>query len=93
MREYAALALGRLQEPRAVGPLLGLLWNNRMSSVRMAATRALGAIGDLATRDDLRAAWFDRDINVFLAAQDALEHFGDAALCASDRAEARVVFQ
>ncbi len=82
VREYAALALGRLQEPRAVGPLLGLLRSGAGCSVRMAAARALGAIGDPATRAELRVAWFDRDINVFWAAQDALEHFGEASLCA-----------
>lgn len=82
VREYAALALGRLQEPCAIEPLLGLLWNDSDCGVRSRAARALGAIGAPTTRADLRAAWFDRDINVFWAAQDALERFGDASLCA-----------
>jgi len=77
-RGYAALALGRLQEPRAVGPLLGLLRNGAEAFERRYAVRALGAIGDPATRAALRAAWFDE---TFHAAQEALEHFGEETLC------------
>ena len=74
VRADAAVQLGRMKASRAVQPLMRLLAGDRSASVREAAARALGLIGDTATLPALqRAAQADDDHDVRHSAQFAAE--------------------
>ena len=73
MREGAASALGALQDPRALDPLLEALCDDRDASVRRAAAEALGELKDHRALDYLLQGLRDKDSGVREAAADAIE--------------------
>ena len=74
VREACAVALGRTKDPRALAPLVILLGNSR-TPVRLAAARALGALGDTAAVPALLTKL--RDDAIVSAVADALGALGD----------------
>lgn len=74
-----ALALGRIGDKRALDPLMVLL-GERYSDVKIAAATALGQIGDERAVNPLVKTMLEHSesnvVNVFNAAQDALERIG-----------------
>jgi len=71
IRRDAARALGELEDPRAVEPLIAAL-KDESFSVRKAAAEALGKIGDTRAVEPLSAALKDKDSDVRKAAAEAL---------------------
>ncbi|HET9454899.1 MAG TPA: HEAT repeat domain-containing protein [Gemmatimonadaceae bacterium] len=71
VRTYAALALGLLEDARAVHPLLECL-NDSDVNVRYHAIEALGRIGDPGAADPLAGIAESRDFFLSFAALDAL---------------------
>ena len=71
VRADAALALGNLQDPRALGPLIEAL-NDSNSGVRVDATRALFVLKDARTVDPLILVLSDEDSEVRAGAASAL---------------------
>ena len=71
VRTYSALALGLLEDPRAVQPLVAML-GDESSNVRFHAIEALGRIGSRAAAHPLAAVAESRDFDVAFAALDAL---------------------
>lgn len=59
-RRFSAQALGRIADPSAVVPLIGLL-NDAVPSVRLTALEALGQIGDPRADDRIRKLRSDAD--------------------------------
>lgn len=73
-REMAAIALGEIGDPRAVGPLIQAV---REGCVRSGAATALGQIGGAAVEPLIRALK-DEDVGVRLIAASALGDTRDA---------------
>ena len=73
----AALALGRIGDARAVGPLLSAL-HHRDTTVRWAAAQALGELGDTRAVEPLVVLLGDPHHDVQRAAAQALTGLGDA---------------
>ncbi|KUK43867.1 MAG: PBS lyase HEAT domain protein repeat-containing protein [Methanothrix harundinacea] len=71
-RGKAALALGRLHEPRAYGPLSSML-NEDGEGIRTYAAKALGDLGDLRAIALLKKALNDSDLSVRREAKKALD--------------------
>jgi HEAT repeat protein len=72
--EFAIEALGKLRDPRAVGPLVQILNETKWNwSRRRAAAEALGEIGDTSAVPALEAACGDTENMVRGAASRALE--------------------
>ncbi|MBV1800662.1 HEAT repeat domain-containing protein [Siccirubricoccus sp. G192] len=79
VRQAAAGALGKLDDTRAVEPLLARLAADQDIDVRRVAARALGKLGDARAVEPLLARFTaDDDINVRQAAAEALGKLGDA---------------
>jgi cyclophilin family peptidyl-prolyl cis-trans isomerase/HEAT repeat protein len=76
LRRRAALAAGRIGDPRAV-PVLVDLMNDQEPEVRQMAAFALGLLRDRAAVDRLRAALKDADTTVRARAAQALGRIGD----------------
>ena len=77
IRRDAARALGELEDPRAVEPLIAALGDER-SDVRQAAAEALGKIKDPRAVEPLIAALGDERSDMRQAAAKALGAIGDA---------------
>jgi hypothetical protein len=75
VRAAAATSLGKSQNRRAVAPLMALLGDGNRS-VREAAVRALGALGDVAVEPLLRALG-DGDWHIRMGSAIALRIIGD----------------
>lgn len=75
-RKKAALALGRIGDPLAVGPLISVL-NNRTWGVQAEAAQALGRIGDRRAVRFLFDALKDDDPGLRGDAAEALGKIGD----------------
>ena len=79
VRTYAALALGLIGDPRAVGPLKERL-NDADVNVRFHAIEALGRIRDADAVSPLATVALSRDFFLSFAALDALAAIGDASI-------------
>ena len=79
VRTYAALALGLLEDPRAVGTLVRAL-RDEDSNVRFHAIEALGRIGSREGAHPLAAVAESRDFDVAFAALDALARIGEPSV-------------
>ncbi|HYC50563.1 MAG TPA: HEAT repeat domain-containing protein [Gemmatimonadaceae bacterium] len=77
VRTYAALALGLLEDSRAVPPLLDLL-SDADTNVRYHAIEALGRIGDPSAAGPLVEIAESRDFFLSFAALDALALIGES---------------
>ena len=75
VRLHAVESLGKTKSPRAVEPLLSVLFNDRDSAVREDAVRALGEIGDPQAVEFLFAAM--REPGLRTLAVEALGRIGD----------------
>jgi HEAT repeat protein len=75
-RLTAAVALGRIENARAVEPLITAL-QDPDANVRKAVAEALGSIGDHRAAEPLIAALKDRDLSVRITVVDALKKIGD----------------
>ena len=75
VRLHAVESLGKTQSPRAVEPLLSLLFNDSDSAVREDAVRALGEIGDAGAVDHLCVAM--REPGLRTVAVEALGRIGN----------------
>lgn len=73
----AAIALGRLGDPRAVEPLIAALKDESNEFLRQTAAWALGQLGDARAVEPLVAALSDKEVDVRLACVEALERLGD----------------
>jgi cyclophilin family peptidyl-prolyl cis-trans isomerase/HEAT repeat protein len=82
VRRRAALAAGRIGDPKLVAPLVALLGDPEVEVRRMAAF-ALGLIPDPAGSDRLLAALGDPDSGVRGRAAEALGRIGDAHAAAA----------
>ncbi|HTY53375.1 MAG TPA: HEAT repeat domain-containing protein [Methanomicrobiales archaeon] len=69
-------ALGSVGDPRAIGPLLGVLAGDRSAEVRWAAALALGNLGDAGAVPALAAALQDPDKYIRLGAALSLGKLG-----------------
>ncbi len=70
---HAAIALGKIGDKRAVDPLIQVLKGKDWPVVRCAAAGALGELGDKRAIGPLTQASNDSEINVRLAAENALK--------------------
>lgn len=75
VRLHAVESLGKTKSPRAVEPLLSILFNDRDSAVREDAVRALGEIGDPQAVEFLFTAM--REPGLRTLAVEALGRIGD----------------
>ncbi len=75
VRLHAVESLGKTRSPRAVEPLLSVLFNDQDSAVREDAVRALGEIGDPQAVDCLFTAM--REPSLRTLAVEALGRIGD----------------
>jgi HEAT repeat protein len=75
VRLHAVESLGRTKSPEAVEPLLNLLFNDRDSSLREDAVRALGEIGDARAVEFLLTALKEPGLRPLVV--DALGKIGD----------------
>jgi len=75
VRLHAVESLGRTKSPDAVDPLLKLLFNDRDSSLREDAVRALGEIGDARAVEFLLTALKEPGLRPLVA--EALGRIGD----------------
>ncbi len=87
-RRRAAKGLGRLKEPRAVGPLLGVL-SDEDDELRQRAIVALGEIGDRRAVPFLISRLRDSNQLVQQAAKNALQKLGEEKLVATLEAALR----
>jgi hypothetical protein len=76
-RSFAAEALGRIRDPKAVNPLINILNKDENFFVRSCAAGALGNIGDLKAIDPLIDALKDEYLFVRSSAAEALGNIGD----------------
>src|SRR5918992_1772138 len=76
VRGWAARALGKLGDPRAIEPLARLLKEDSSELVRSTAARSLGQIGDSRAVPDLLAALDDESDLVRTWASDSLGRLG-----------------
>ncbi len=76
IRRRAALAAGRIADPRTA-PVLVELMNDQEPEVRQMAAFALGLLGERVAVDRLRAALKDSDTTVRARAAEALGRIGD----------------
>ncbi len=77
MRRDAALALGQIEDARAVEPVL-LALHHRDTTVRWAAAQALGELGDARVVEPLVVLLGDSQHDVQRVAAQALTSLGDA---------------
>ena len=78
----AAAVLGRMSDPRAVGPLVAAL-GHADPRVRAECCTALGGLRDPATAEPLLVATRDSDYEVRVRAGEALDRLGTAAIAVS----------
>ena len=78
-RQFAAVVLGKIKDPRAVEPLIAAL-KDADSGVRGKAVVALGKIGDSRAVDPLITALKDADNSVRTKTADALVKMGPPAV-------------
>jgi HEAT repeat protein len=78
-RVRAAETLGRLGDPRAVGPLVDTLKTARETKLIVGAARALGMLGDRRAVGPLIASSHSEDVQVRTASIAALGRLGDDA--------------
>ncbi|MEW5910156.1 MAG: HEAT repeat domain-containing protein [Thermodesulfobacteriota bacterium] len=76
VQQSAAEVLGRIGDPRAVIPLIGVLKESFPDKVRMAAVIALGEIGDIRSIDALIDALKEKTSSVPYLVPDALAKIG-----------------
>jgi len=78
-REYAAVVLGKLASPRAIGPLIAVLQKDRSEGVRAAVAAALGAVKDPRPVGPLIAVLGNpfEAVEARIAAAQALGKIGD----------------
>jgi HEAT repeat protein len=74
---FAAEALGKLGDRRAVKPLIEARGDRRHAQIRQNAAEALGPLADLRALDPLILALDDRDREVRMKAALALRALGD----------------
>lgn len=78
VRQTAAEALGEMQDPRAVEPLIATLEKDEDSEVRATVAWALGQIGDIRAQAMLGQALLDANDRVCQEATVALQKISQA---------------